>query len=113
MLPWNLSPQTCVLPPEPPVIVSVGLDLEQSAFAGLNFEEVVVENQSMVFSLALRFLRNRGVAEELAQDVFLQCHRQLDQIQSRAHAASWLRRAICHRAIDELCKQRFRASVAL
>jgi DNA-directed RNA polymerase specialized sigma24 family protein len=28
-------------------------------------------NQSMVFSLAYHFLRDRGAAEEVAQDVFL------------------------------------------
>ena len=67
----------------------------------------------MVFSLALRFLRNREVAEELAQDVFLQCHRQIDRIQGASHATSWLRRAICHRSIDELRKRRFRPYIGL
>ena len=67
----------------------------------------------MVFSLALRFLRNREVAEELAQDVFLQCHRQIDRIEDAAHASHWLRRAICHRSIDELRKRRFRPAIGL
>jgi len=67
----------------------------------------------MVFSLALRFLRNREVAEELAQDVFLQCFRQLDNIEDAAHACSWLRRAICHRSIDELRKRRYRPAIGL
>ncbi len=67
----------------------------------------------MVFSLALRFLRNREIAEELAQDVFLQCYRQLDRIEDAAHACSWLRRAICHRSIDELRKRRFRPAIGL
>ncbi len=67
----------------------------------------------MVFSLALRFLRNREVAEELAQDVFLQCYRQMDRIDDAAHASSWLRRAICHRSIDELRKRRFRPAIGL
>ncbi len=67
----------------------------------------------MVFSVALRFLRNREVAEELAQDVFLQCYRQLDRLESAEHACSWLRRAICHRAIDELRKQRYRPAIGL
>ena len=40
----------------------------------------------MVFSLALRFLRDRARAEELAQDVFLQCYRQIDQMESRPDA---------------------------
>jgi RNA polymerase sigma-70 factor (ECF subfamily) len=78
-----------------------------------NFADIVAQNQSMVFSLALRFLRNREVAEELAQDVFLQCYRQIDRIEDAAHACSWLRRAICHRSIDELRKRRFRPAIGL
>jgi RNA polymerase sigma-70 factor (ECF subfamily) len=80
---------------------------------GIDFAAIVQENQSMVFSLALRFLRNREVAEELAQDVFLQCHRQIDRIEDAAHATSWLRRAICHRSIDELRKRKFRPYIGL
>lgn len=67
----------------------------------------------MVFSLALRFLRNHEIAEELAQDVFLQCYQQLDRIEDASHACSWLRRAICHRSIDELRKRRFRPAIGL
>ena len=79
----------------------------------IDFAEIVAGNQSMVFSLALRFLRNREMAEELAQDVFLQCYRQIGQIEDAAHACSWLRRATCHRSIDELRKRRYRPAIGL
>jgi len=79
----------------------------------IDFASIVAKNQSMVFSLALRFLRNREIAEELAQDVFLQCYRQIDKIEDAGHACSWLRRAICHRSIDELRKRRFRPAIGL
>lgn len=67
----------------------------------------------MVFSLALRFLRNRGVAEELAQDVFLQLYQNLSRIESAAHATWWLRRTVCHRSIDEVRRKRLRPSIGL
>ena len=35
-----------------------------------DFEKLVDEHQSMVFSLALRMTGDRGLAEEIAQDVF-------------------------------------------
>lgn len=79
----------------------------------VDFTRIVEENQAMVFSLALRFLRNYEVAEELAQDVFLQCHRQIDRIEDASHASHWLRRAVCHRSIDELRKRRFRPAIGL
>ena len=67
----------------------------------------------MVFSLALRALRDRAVAEELAQDVFLQLYGQMDRIESAQHATWWLRKTTSHRAIDELRKRRFRPVAGL
>jgi RNA polymerase sigma-70 factor (ECF subfamily) len=79
----------------------------------VDFTRVVAENQSLVFSLALRFLRDRAGAEELAQDVFLQLYRKLGEIQTPAHATWWLRRAIGHRCIDEARKRRLRPRIGL
>jgi DNA-directed RNA polymerase specialized sigma24 family protein len=45
------------------------------------------------------------LAEELAQDVFLQFYEQKPTIESPAHLASWLRRASMHRCIDALRKR--------
>lgn len=81
--------------------------------AELDFAEVVGANQSLVFSLALRFLRDRAIAEELAQDVFLQLYREFGRIHSGAHATWWLRRAICHRSIDASRRRQLRPSVGL
>lgn len=74
----------------------------------MDFGQLVAENQSLVFSLALRFLRDREAAEELAQDVFLQLFQKLGDIETPAHATWWLRRAICHRCIDEARKRKLR-----
>lgn len=79
----------------------------------MDFAQVVADNQSLVFSLAVRFLRDREGAEELAQDVFLQLYRKLREIESPAHATGWLRRAICHRCIDEARKRRLRPRIGL
>jgi RNA polymerase sigma-70 factor (ECF subfamily) len=78
---------------------------------GLEFGELVRRHQSMVYSLAWRFLRDRGLAEEVAQEVFLSLHRNLRSIQSSAHAVSWLRKVTAQRAIDE--GRRRRPAVAL
>jgi RNA polymerase sigma-70 factor (ECF subfamily) len=64
------------------------------------FAELVRRYQAMVFSLAWRIVNNRALAEELAQDVFLQLHRNLAHIESGAHVLHWLRRVVAHRAID-------------
>jgi RNA polymerase sigma-70 factor (ECF subfamily) len=80
---------------------------------GLDFARIVDDNQSMVVSLARRYLRDPETAEEIAQDVFLQLYRQLDRIETAQHAAFWLRRAICHRAIDESRRRKLRPRVGL
>src|SRR5215469_2995046 len=73
-----------------------------------DFEELVTQHQSMVFSLALRMTGDRGLAEEIAQDVFLALDRNLSKIQSPGHALFWLRRVAMHRAADALRRRRVR-----
>src|SRR5437868_15265198 len=48
------------------------------------FGWIVREHQAMVFSIACHFLRDRNLAEELAQEVFLHLHKNLHTIQSPA-----------------------------
>jgi len=64
------------------------------------FEDLVREHQSMVFSMACRYLRNRALAEEIAQDVFLQLYRKLPLLESPDHVLHWLRWVTAHRLID-------------
>jgi RNA polymerase sigma-70 factor (ECF subfamily) len=66
------------------------------------FRELVRTHQAGVYSLALRLLGVREDAQELAQDVFLLLHRHLPGIASVSHLRFWLRRTVCHRAIDRL-----------
>lgn len=70
------------------------------------FAELVREHQSMVFSLALRSLRDPAEAEELAQEVFLQLFRGLGRIESPAHLVHWLRRVTTNRCIDAVRRRR-------
>lgn len=64
------------------------------------FAELVHEHQAMVFSIAFRYLRDRAVAEELAQDVFLKLYRELPRLESAEHVKFWLRKVIAHRSMD-------------
>jgi len=68
----------------------------------LAFADLVREHQSMVYSLSLHILRDPPAAEELAQEVFLQLHRNVSGLKSDAHVVHWLRKVTCHRAIDRI-----------
>ena len=64
----------------------------------------------MVFSLAWRMIGDRGLAEELAQDVLLELDRHLDRLKSAEHVRFWLRQVTLHRAADALRRKRTRAA---
>ncbi len=63
-------------------------------------EAAVREHQAMVYGIAWRFCRNPAVAEEIAQDVFLQLFEHREAIGAGEHALRWLRKAATHRCID-------------
>jgi RNA polymerase sigma-70 factor (ECF subfamily) len=72
------------------------------------FEKLVDEHQSMVFSLALRMTGDRGLAEEIAQDVFVELDRNLGKMANADHVRFWLRRVTMNRSTDALRRQRVR-----
>ena len=66
------------------------------------FRGLVEQHQRMVFSIALRIARDRGTAEEVAQDVFLELYRSAERLHDADHLRFWLRRVAVHRATDAL-----------
>jgi len=71
-----------------------------AAIAETDFAAIVRRHQAMVYSIALRFLGDPAAAEELAQDVFLQLHANLNGLKSHDHVKFWLRKVTGHRCID-------------
>jgi RNA polymerase sigma-70 factor, ECF subfamily len=79
----------------------------------LSFRNLMLEHQSMVFSMALRILGDPPAAEEVAQDVFLELHGKLRNLESGDHVRYWLRRVTVHRSIDRLRQRERRPEVAM
>jgi RNA polymerase sigma-70 factor (ECF subfamily) len=77
------------------------------------FAELVREHQGMVFSIAYHYLQDRSLAEDLAQEVFLELYQGLERIQSPAHLMFWLRRVTANRCIDQGRKKLRRRELAL
>jgi RNA polymerase sigma-70 factor (ECF subfamily) len=77
------------------------------------FAELVREHQGMVFSIAYHYLQDRALAEDLAQEVFLELYQGLSRIQSPAHLTFWLRRVTANRCIDQGRKKLRRREQAL
>lgn len=77
------------------------------------FAEVVEAHKSMVFSIAWHFLRDQALAEELAQDVFLQLHRSWASMKSADHIVFWLRKVTSNRCIDVVRRRKLRNETSL
>ncbi len=66
------------------------------------FATLVRTHQRSVHGLALRMLMRRDLADDVAQDAFLQLYRRLQDIESAQHLGFWLRRVTVNLAIDRL-----------
>jgi RNA polymerase sigma-70 factor (ECF subfamily) len=97
------------------VPASSGDELLAQAQAGSDsaFTAIVRGHQAMVFGLAYHFLRSRGAAEDLAQDVFLALHQNLSRVESAAHLTFWLRRVTCNRCIDTVRRSQHRLELPM
>lgn len=77
------------------------------------FPALLREHQGMVFSIALRIAQDRGAAEEIAQDVFIELHAKLLELASTEHVLYWLRKVATHRAIDWTRRSRRPAEIGM
>lgn len=77
------------------------------------FAVIVREHQAMVFSVALHFLREPSLAEDLAQEVFLQLYQNRKSITSEEHLRFWLRKVTCHRSLDSVRRTALRRTLSL
>lgn len=65
-----------------------------------DFEALVFRHEAMLYRIAFNFFLSRAIAEEVVQDVFLQCFESLARIESPDHLKAWLRRTATHRCLD-------------
>ena len=54
------------------------------------YSELVKRHQRFVFTLALRFTKNREDAEEVAQDCFIKAYRALGTFRQTSKFSTWL-----------------------
>lgn len=74
---------------------------EQAAYA-----ELVKRHQRFVFTLALRFTKNREDAEEIAQDCFVKAYRSLNSFQQTAKFSTWMYSIVYTTSMTFLRKKR-------
>jgi RNA polymerase sigma-70 factor (ECF subfamily) len=67
---------------------------------------LVKRYERLVFSLALRMMKNREDAEEVAQDVFVKAYQALGGFKGDAKFSSWLYRITYNRSLDMLARKK-------
>ncbi|MBE9584509.1 sigma-70 family RNA polymerase sigma factor [Mucilaginibacter sp. JRF] len=82
-------------------LIEQSLAGDQSAYA-----ELIRRNQRFVFTLALRFAKNREDAEEIAQDCFVKAYRNLQSFQGQSKFSTWLYSIVYTTAMTHLRKKR-------
>jgi len=70
--------------------------------------ELVRAHGDAVFGFCLRVVRARALAEDVAQQVFLEAYRDLDRFEGRSSARAWLFGIASHRCLDALKRQQRR-----
>lgn len=77
------------------------------------FADLVRRHQRMVFSICWNFFPDRALAEDLAQEVFLQLFQNLHQIETESHLVFWLRQVATRKCIDHTRRQDYRKNTNL
>ena len=80
------------------------------------FEELVRRYQDRVFNLSFRFLREREIAEEIAQDVFVAVYKHIEGFKGDSKFSTWLFRVVanhCHNKSKYLRRRRHKLQDSL
>ena len=82
------------------IYISKVLEGNRNAYAYL-----VDKYKTMVYSLALRLVKDREEAEEISQDAFVKAYQSLASFKGKAKFSSWLYRIVYNTAISKLRQQ--------
>lgn len=68
------------------------------------FSLLVQKHQNLVYTLALRILRNPEEAQEAAQDAFIKVYQSLSSFESKSKFTTWLYRIVYNESLGRLRK---------
>ncbi|MFO7975906.1 MAG: RNA polymerase sigma factor [Candidatus Hydrogenedentota bacterium] len=76
------------------------------------FSELARRHEQTVYNLALRFMRNPSLAEDMAQEAFLKAYQKLRKFRGDARFSTWLYRIVCNVCLSELQKRKRRRALS-
>ena len=109
-LPWNLL--AVMREDTQPAALDIDVELMLGFQAGdlQAFEKLFSRHARSVVNFAYRFVRNREVAEELAQEIFLKVHDAAPEYRAEAKFTTWLFRIATNVCLNEIRRPYFKAT---
>jgi RNA polymerase sigma factor (sigma-70 family) len=83
------------------ILIADALKGSQAAYA-----ELIKRHERYVFTLALKMVKNREDAEEIAQDCFVKAYRSLGSFQQQSKFSTWLYRIVFNTSMTFIRKNR-------
>ena len=97
----NVSSYTKMTTNNEQILINQIMDGDTSAFS------VLVESyKDLVFTLALRMLKNKEEAEEVAQDTFVKAYKSLSKFKGDSKFSTWIYRVAYNTCLDRIKKNR-------
>lgn len=96
---------------EPPVVADFSKDEQMPPGSRTmsdrraKIAELMAAHGEAVFGFCVRMVRERALAEDLTQKVFMQAHRDLDGFEGRSSPRAWLFGIAYHRCLDAIKSQ--------
>ena len=70
------------------------------------FEKLVIENENLIYNVALKITGNPDDAEDVAQEAFIKAYRNLGSFRGESRFSGWLYRLCYNAAMDHIRKTR-------
>lgn len=70
------------------------------------FSELIDTYKDLVFSLAIKMIKNREAAEEISQDTFIKAYKNLSKFKGGSKFSTWLYTITYHTCLDALKKNK-------
>ncbi len=71
-----------------------------------DFRSLVRDNKDKVFNTCLSLVKNFEDAEDLAQEVFIEIYRKMEQFENRSSLSTWIYRIAVNKSLEHLRKQK-------
>ena len=72
------------------------------------FTTLVGQNNERIYNICYGFLRNKEDAEDVAQEVFIEIHRNISTFREESSLTTWMHRIAVNRSLNEIRKNKIR-----